>query len=85
MGWWRYDAAEGARRGETSRAQATVMLRRQLRVLDCWLRRPHPKFDPYSPFGDPHGGHGPHPRGEHPGIREPKPARGCWRGLYREP
>jgi hypothetical protein len=81
----RADAAQGVRRGATSREEAAVMLSRQMRVLDCWLKSPHPKFDPYHPFGDPHGGHGPHGRGSDVGTRNPKPARRCWRALYAEP
>jgi hypothetical protein len=54
-------------------------------VLDCWVNRPAPKFDRSNPFGDPLGGHGPHRRGSRVGIRHPKPARGCWRGLFLEP
>ena len=81
----RADAREGAGMGVTSPEQAEVTLARQLRVLDCWLESPHAKFDPRHPFGDPHGGHGPHRSDSRVGIRHPKPARGCWRGLYDEP
>lgn len=75
-------AAEGVRSGATSRAQADAMFARQERVLRCWMDRPAPKFDRTNPFGDPNGGHGRHRRGSHVGIKHPKPARGCWRGLY---
>jgi hypothetical protein len=79
----RATAAEGVERGATSRRQADAMLARQERVLSCWIARPAPKFDRTNPFGDPLGGHGAHPRGSRVGILHPKPARGCWRGLYR--
>jgi hypothetical protein len=75
-------ADEGVARSATSRSQADRMLARQLRVLRCWITRPAPKFDRDNPFGDPNGGHGPHRRGSRVGIKHPKPARGCWRGLF---
>jgi hypothetical protein len=76
------EAQDGVERGATSREQADAMLARQLRVLGCWLNNPAPKFDPGNPFGDQWSGHGRHRRGARVGIRHPKPARGCWRGLY---
>ena len=76
-------AADGFARHATSQRQADAMLARQERVLRCWIHRPAPKFDPDHPFGDPLGGHGPHRRGSRVGIKHPKPARGCWRGLFR--
>jgi hypothetical protein len=79
------DAHQGVHHGSTTREQADVTLARQLRVLDCWLESPPAKFDPRNPFGDPDSGHGPHRRGSRVGIKNPKPARGCWRGLYDEP
>jgi hypothetical protein len=71
----------GVRIGATTRAQADLMLARQLRTVDCWLGRPAPKFDPWNPFGDRYAGHGPHRRGSRVGIRNPKPPRGCWKAL----
>ena len=64
-----------------SEGQAAALLARQLRVVDCWLERPAPKFDPHHPFGDRYSGHGPHARGSRVGIVRRKPPRGCWRGL----
>ena len=81
----RRHAGHGVHHGSTSQAQADVILARQLRTLDCWLNSPHPKFDSRHPFGDPHGGHGPHRRGSRIGVRNPRPARGCRKGLYSEP
>jgi hypothetical protein len=78
------EAQQGVHHGATSREQADAMLARQLRVLDCWIDNPAPKFDPANPFGDSYSGHGPHRHGSRVGIRHPKPARGCWRGLYLE-
>jgi hypothetical protein len=78
------EAQQGVHHGATSAEQANAMLARQLRVLGCWIDNPAPKFDPNNPFGDRYGGHGPHRRGSRVGIRHPKPARGCWRGLYSE-
>jgi hypothetical protein len=75
-------AAEGVAHRETSRRQADAMLARQERLLGCWVDRPAPKFDPAHPFGQPNGGHGRHHRGSRVGLKHPKPARGCWRGLY---
>jgi hypothetical protein len=66
----------------TSRVQADAMLARQERLVACWMKRSAPKFDRMNPFGDPYGGHGRHSRGSHVGIKHPKPARGCWKGLY---
>jgi hypothetical protein len=78
----RAEAEEGVHHEATSRLQATAMLARQERVLQCWIDRPAPKFDRTNPFGDPNGGHGRHRRSSRVGIKHPKPARGCWRGLY---
>jgi hypothetical protein len=57
------------------------MLRRQERLLGCWMRTPLAKFDADNPYGDPLGGHGPHERGSHVGVVEPKQARGCWSSI----
>jgi hypothetical protein len=81
VGELRAESASGVRAGSMSRAQAALILARQLRVVDCWLTRPAPKFDPHHPFGDRYSGHGPHSRGSKVGIRKPKPPKGCWRAL----
>src|SRR4051812_36025168 len=78
----RHHAHEGVELGATSRAQADAMLARQEGVLQCWIDSPAPKFDKANPFGDPDGGHGRHRRRSRVGIKHPKPARGCWRGLF---
>lgn len=81
VGELRREAALGVRRGSVSQAQADRLLARQLRVVDCWLTRPAPKFDPHHPFGDRYSGHGPHRRGSRVGIVRPKPPKGCWKRL----
>ena len=75
------EASEGVRIGSVSRAQADLYLARQLRVVDCWLTRPAPKFDRFHPFGDRYSGHRPHRRGRAVGIVRPKPPKGCWKAL----
>ena len=81
IGALRAEARLGVRAGSMSEGQAAALLARQLRVVDCWLERPAPKFDPHHPFGDRYSGHGPHARGSRVGIVRRKPPRGCWRGL----
>ena len=80
VGALRREAASGVRAGSMSAAQGESMLARQLRVVDCWLTRPAPKFDPHHPFGDRYSGHGPHRRGSRVGIVRPEP-KGCWKAL----
>jgi hypothetical protein len=75
------EARLGARIGAITRAQGDLVLARQLRVVDCWLTRPAPKFDPHHPFGDRYSGHGPHRRGSRVGIVRPKPPKACWKAL----
>ena len=75
------EARLGVRVGAMSAAQRERLLARQLRVVDCWLTRPAPKFDPHHPFGDRFSGHGHHPRGSRVGLVRRKPPRGCWLGL----
>jgi hypothetical protein len=75
------EAREGLRAEALSEGQAERLLARQMRVVDCWLGRPAPKFDPHHPFGDRYSGHGPHPRGSRVGIKRRKPPKGCWKGL----
>ncbi|MDQ3933985.1 MAG: hypothetical protein M3340_05070 [Actinomycetota bacterium] len=77
----RAEAALGVRAGAMSSGQADLILARQLRVVDCWLGRPAPKFDPHHPFGDRYSGHGPHSRKSRGGLVRRKPPRGCWLGL----
>jgi hypothetical protein len=77
----RAEASRGARAGSMSEPQAELLLARQMRVVECWLSRPAPKFDPHHPFGDRYSGHGPHERGSRVGIKNPKPPRGCWKRL----
>jgi hypothetical protein len=77
----RTEAHAGVKAGAMSPAQAELIVARQLRVVDCWLTRPAPKFDPHHPFGDRYSGHGPHRRGSRVGIVKPKPPKGCWKAL----
>jgi hypothetical protein len=72
------ESAMGVRRHLTPRSQAARMLARQLSLVDCWMSKPLPEFDPDIPFGDPNGHHGPHKRSSKIGIVFPKPAAGCW-------
>jgi hypothetical protein len=74
----RMEAAMGVRMDMTPRSQAQRMLRRQLSLVNCWMTKPLPEFDPDIPFGDPNGHHGPHDRNSRIGIVFPKPAAGCW-------
>jgi hypothetical protein len=77
----RGEAERGVRSGAITQAQGDLILARQLRVVDCWLTRPAPKFDPHHPFGDRYSGHPPHRRGSRVGIVRPKPPKGCWKAL----
>jgi hypothetical protein len=70
--------AMGVRMRLTPRSQAARMLARQKSLVDCWMSKPLPRFDPDIPFGDPFGHHGPHKRDSKVGIVFPKPAAGCW-------
>jgi hypothetical protein len=81
IGQLRAEAASGVRAGAITRSQGDLVVARQLRVVECWLSRAAPKFDPHHPFGDRHSGHGPHRRGSKVGIKHPKPPRGCWKKL----
>jgi hypothetical protein len=72
------ESAMGVRLRLTPRSQAARMLARQLSLVDCWMSKPLPQFDPDIPFGDPNGHHGPHGRDSRIGIVFPKPAAGCW-------
>jgi hypothetical protein len=74
----RAEAHHGVHGGAMSEGQGERILTRQLRVVDCWLSRPAPKFDPHHPFGDRYSGHGPHSRKSRVGIVRKKPPRGCW-------
>jgi hypothetical protein len=54
---------EGIRLGMASPLEADRILRRQLRALGCWLRRPLAGHDHANPYGKArlhHGGHGTH-------------------------
>jgi hypothetical protein len=77
----RNEARHGLNAGAFTEAQAARLMDRQLRVLECWLTRPAPKFDRHHPFGDRYSGHGPHKRGSRVGIVRPKPPKGCWKAL----
>ncbi len=77
----REEAHHGVHAGSMSEAQGERIVARQLRVVDCWLSRPAPKFDPHHPFGDRYSGHGPHSRKSRGGLVRRKPPRGCWLGL----
>lgn len=72
------EAAMGVRMKLTPRSQAARMLARQKSLIDCWMSKPLPRFDPDIPFGDPWSHHGPHKRDSMIGIVFPKPAAGCW-------
>lgn len=74
-------AMHGVHIGATTQEQADRMLARQMRVVDCWLERAHPKYDPWNPFGDPNAGHREHTRSERPRIVRRKPPKGCWTQL----
>lgn len=77
----RDEARRGVAEGQTPRAQARRMLRRQEKLLGCWMRTPLAKFDKDNPYGDPLGGHGEHDRDSRVGVVNPKPAQGCWRSI----
>lgn len=81
IGQLRGEAALGVRAGSVSQGQADRLLARQLRVVDCWLTRPAPKYDRFHPFGDRYSGHGRHERGSKVGIVRRKWPKGCWKGL----
>jgi lambda repressor-like predicted transcriptional regulator len=68
----------GVRLHLTPRSQAQRMLARQRSLVNCWMSKPLPAFDPDIPFGDPFSHHGPHDRNSKIGIVFPKPAAGCW-------
>ncbi|HEX8052866.1 MAG TPA: hypothetical protein VF517_07730 [Thermoleophilaceae bacterium] len=77
----REESERGVRDHATTPEQGERMLARQLRVVDCWLSSPLAKNDPYNPFGDTWGWHGPHKRGVRNGVSNAKTPRGCWATL----
>ena len=74
-------AGDGVERHATDRAEARLMLARQIRLTNCWMKSPLARYDRDNPFGDRWGNHGPHERGSHVGLIRKKPPRGCWRKL----
>jgi hypothetical protein len=81
VGHLEMESAMGVERQMIPRSQAARMLARQKSLVDCWMHKPLPAFDPDIPFGDPNGHHGPHPRDSKIGIVFPKPAAGGWLAL----
>jgi hypothetical protein len=72
------EAAMGVQMQMTPPSQAARMLARQKSLINCWMSKPLPRFDPDIPFGDPLSHHGEHDRNSKVGIVFPKPAAGCW-------
>ena len=66
---------------EVSRAEADLMLARQERLLNCWMKSPLARYDRDNPFGDRWGGHGPHEQDSRVGLVHRKPPGGCWKKL----
>jgi hypothetical protein len=87
----RADRDDGVARGLSWPAEADLMLKRQLRLLPCWLRRPLPPLDSSNPYGkeDQQHHHAPKPPGERTAAEERHDemnvehvrrhlARSCW-------
>jgi hypothetical protein len=74
-------AGDGAERHATSRTQARLMLARQVRLTNCWMKSPLARYDRDNPFGDRWGNHGPHAHDSRAGLIQRKPPGGCWRKL----
>jgi hypothetical protein len=71
-------AGDGVHRHATDRAEARLMLARQVRLTNCWMKSPLARYDHDNPFGDRYGNHGPHERDSRGGLIRKKPPRGCW-------
>ncbi|MEA2308567.1 MAG: hypothetical protein QOI65_853 [Thermoleophilaceae bacterium] len=74
-------ADDGVERHATSRAEADLMLVRQTRLTNCWMKSPLPRYDRKDPFGRRWDGHGPHDSDSRIGVIHPKPPKGCWKKL----
>lgn len=72
---------EGVEAHAMSRAEADVMVARQSRLANCWMKSPLPRYDHKQPFGRRWDGHGPHDADSRIGVIHPQPPRGCWKKL----
>jgi hypothetical protein len=72
---------EGVEAHAMSRAEADVMVARQKRLANCWMKSPLPRYDHKQPFGRRWDGHGPHDADSRIGVIHPQPPRGCWKKL----
>jgi AraC-like DNA-binding protein len=81
VGWYAMMADDGVDRHATSRAEADYMLARQVRLTNCWMKSPLPRYDRKDPFGRRWDGHGPHDADSRIGVIHPKPPKGCWKKL----
>lgn len=74
-------AGDGVEHHATDRTEARLMLARQVRLVNCWMKSPLARYDGDNPFGDRWGNHGPHDQDSRVGLIRHKPPGGCWRKL----